>query len=213
MPRWKETLQKLLADYALPRAAEHLARFEEAYCEPHRRYHTLTHIEHLLSQFELASDAAGDAVVSRTPSNELLFAALYHDVVYDTNRSDNEEASAQQIGLILEECTAPSPDIDRIQEMIRATKHSGDFENADEETKLLLDADMSILGGTKDTYEEYVRNVRFEYKQVSDELWKYHRVRFLIGCLKSTRIYYSAYFSRLEKQARQNIADEALSLL
>lgn len=210
MPRWKEILEKLFSEYSLP--GEHLVRFEQAYSESHRRYHTLKHIEHLLWQLELACEDRRNEPGVIAPSNELLFAALYHDVVYDTNRSDNEEASAQEIGRILATCAAP-PEIARIQEMIRATKHNGDFENADEETKLLLDADMSILGGTKESYEEYVGNVRFEYKQVTDELWKYHRVRFLIGCLKSPRIYYSAYFSKLEKQARQNIAEEALSLL
>ncbi|MBX9567998.1 MAG: hypothetical protein K2X77_03845 [Candidatus Obscuribacterales bacterium] len=209
MADWKDTLQKLLEECALRDASVELARFESAYSEPHRRYHTLKHIDHMLQQLEIATTAG----VFNTPSKELLFAALYHDVVYDTNRSDNEEQSAQQTAEILRRCTANIPDIARIQEMIRATKHSGDFEDADDETKLLLDADMSILGSPKESYEEYVRNVRFEYKQVSDDLWKYHRVRFLIGCLKSTRIYLTSHFAKLEKQARQNIADEAVSLL
>ena len=227
MPRWKNTLQKLFDDYALSDAALELARFEKCYSEPHRKYHTLAHIDHLLLQIErvftesrerayqslLDESSSGTDLRAANPSNELLLAALYHDVIYDTARTDNEEQSARFVATVLARCINPPPDIARVQNMIRATKHSGDFEATDDETKLLLDADMSILGTSKEVYEEYVRNVRVEYKQVTDELWKYHRVRFLIGCLKSTRIYCSTYFSKLEKQARQNIADEALSLL
>lgn len=215
MAAWKNTLEKLLRDCAVQDVQSILLDFERAYSEAHRRYHTLKHIDHLLQQLDSAFSAVsvGASPAASAPSKELLLAALYHDVVYDTTRFDNEEQSAFLLGDLLSACDGVSLDISRIQEMIRATKHSGDFEPADEETKLLLDADMSILGTEKASYDDYVRNVRFEYRHVSDELWKYHRVRFLIACLKSTRIFYSSYFSTLEKQARQNIADEALSLL
>ena len=55
------------------------------YSEPHRHYHTLAHIvvcQELLS----ATDHA---------SLELRLAIVYHDIIYDTHRSDNEAESAK----------------------------------------------------------------------------------------------------------------------
>jgi predicted metal-dependent HD superfamily phosphohydrolase len=59
------------------------------YAEPHRRYHTATHImvmlRHVLDVFQSMQVQS---------STEVIAACLYHDAIYDTTRGDNEELSA-----------------------------------------------------------------------------------------------------------------------
>lgn len=58
----------------------------ERYNEPHRFYHTLTHLEDILQQ-----------LTSRQLDNNeaLLLATVYHDVIYDPKSTTNEEDSAR----------------------------------------------------------------------------------------------------------------------
>jgi predicted metal-dependent HD superfamily phosphohydrolase len=68
-------------------AATVLEETVRAYREPHRHYHTLDHVAALLTLLDRygAEVADSDAVTA---------AILFHDVVYDPARHDNEEASA-----------------------------------------------------------------------------------------------------------------------
>ncbi|MGH3379956.1 MAG: HD domain-containing protein, partial [Actinoallomurus sp.] len=75
-------MSDLLASWPGPEAigADLLRR----YAEPHRRYHTTTHLAEVLDHVgELAGEAA-DADAVR-------LAAWFHDAVYDPARGDNEE--------------------------------------------------------------------------------------------------------------------------
>ena len=57
------------------------------YAEPHRRYHTLAHLEAVL---DLVDEFAGEA----DDPDLVRLAAWFHDAVYDPQRDDNEERSA-----------------------------------------------------------------------------------------------------------------------
>ena len=72
---------------------EHDSRYVDAlllrYAEPHRYYHTATHIMKVVRNlFDLST------VLGRQPSAELLAAGLYHDAIYDPRADDNEARSA-----------------------------------------------------------------------------------------------------------------------
>ena len=61
------------------------------YSEPHRRYHTLQHLAECFAAFdEIAHLAEHPADVE--------LALWFHDAIYDTRRSDNEQRSAEQSG-------------------------------------------------------------------------------------------------------------------
>ena len=59
------------------------------YAEPHRRYHTATHIMLTIRHLHDMCRAAGSEA-----SPEVLAAALYHDAIYDPTADDNEARSA-----------------------------------------------------------------------------------------------------------------------
>src|SRR5689334_10156503 len=71
----------------LPLAAAVLEDLVRAYGEPHRHYHTLYHIAALLALLDRHGSDGSDR-------EALTLAILFHDVVYDPARPDNEEASA-----------------------------------------------------------------------------------------------------------------------
>lgn len=60
---------------------------ETAYASPARSYHNLTHIQFLINRLIEVKSQIRDW-------NTLLFAAFYHDLVYDAASKTNEEESA-----------------------------------------------------------------------------------------------------------------------
>lgn len=64
---------------------------QESYGAPTRHYHNLQHLHEMLGWLERA--AAAGALPSPQPPAVVL-AVFFHDIVYDAQRHDNEEASA-----------------------------------------------------------------------------------------------------------------------
>jgi predicted metal-dependent HD superfamily phosphohydrolase len=136
------------------------------------------------------------------------FAIWFHDVIYDTKRSDNEEKSAEFASEVLGSLGVPEQTIATVWEMILATKyHRGADLSWD--TKAFLDLDTSILGAPQEIYEEYSRAIRKEYSWVPDVLYQKGRMKVLNDFLEREYIYYTEEIrTRYELQARHNIAEE-----
>ena len=60
----------------------------DQYTQPHRRYHTMEHIEAVLREFDDARHLAKDPDLME-------FALVMHDAIYNPRRDDNEERSAE----------------------------------------------------------------------------------------------------------------------
>ena len=71
-----------------PTSRTEWAALVAAWSEPHRRYHDLAHLAAVLG---LVGELGGT-----TDPDAVRLAAWYHDAVYDPERSDNEEISAQR---------------------------------------------------------------------------------------------------------------------
>src|SRR5687767_4640444 len=98
-------------------AADLLRRWSE----PHRRYHTLEHLQAVLAVVDEHADLAADADAVR-------LAAWYHDAVYEPFATDNEARSA---------ALAPSEEVSRLVLLTAGHKVAvGDRNGA-----LLADAD------------------------------------------------------------------------
>jgi predicted metal-dependent HD superfamily phosphohydrolase len=124
------------------------------YGEPHRRYHTLEHIEEVLE---------------RVHGTELELAAWYHDVIYDTRATDSEARSAAHAGEQLQRLGAPDDVIAEVQRLIMLTAgHQANDPRGSE----LVDADLAILTMGRARYERYARDVRAEYAHVDDAAWR-----------------------------------------
>jgi predicted metal-dependent HD superfamily phosphohydrolase len=168
-----------------------------AYSQPHRRYHAISHVEHCLQQL------AEDWQYAVHP-NEVRWALLFHDAVYDPRREDNEARSADWACRVMEELQRPEDEKARVRALIMATAHASEPRTADE--ALLLDIDLSILGAGEAAFDEYDRSIRAEYEWVPQEHYRQARARVLQSFLDRERIYSTVvYRQRYERPARANL--------
>ncbi len=114
-----------------------LAQLTAKYSEPHRHYHTVAHIESCLRR-------APQQWTYAVHLNEIRWALLFHDVIYDTHRQDNEARSADWACEVMDELQRPAQEKERVRSLIMATAHAHEPRTSDE--ALLLDIDLSVLG-------------------------------------------------------------------
>ena len=196
--RWGRLAQALLLPADVTQSA--WTEIEAAYTEPHRSYHTLTHIEAVLSGLDIHRDLFNDAHIAE-------LALVYHDLVYDPARHDNESLSAAGLTARLSDHL----DGNRLKHAcshIEATRHHD--ETPDRDTNLVLDLDMSVLGAAWADYLAYARGVYAEYAPIyGSEAYAVGRVKlFLEPTLAKDRIFLTDPFAALEPQTRDNIARE-----
>jgi len=189
-----------------PSAIESLFKsIVEHYSAKNRAYHNLSHIQSLLS----LSESLPDKIQNR---DALYFAVWFHDVIYDTKRSDNEEKSAEFAVEALAILGVPERTIAITREMILATKHHRS-DDLSWDMKAFLDLDTSILGAPEEIYKEYSRAIRKEYSWVPGFLYRKGRMKVLNDFLDRESIYQTEEIgAKYETQARHNIAEEIRAL-
>lgn len=182
------------------------------YGEPHRHYHTATHVMMVLRSVHDLSAMAG-----REPKPELVVAALYHDAIYDPRVNDNEARSAELAQRDLAEIGWPSEQRDAVASLVLATAThvtNDGHKLAGEATDILLDADLAILGADPQTYQAYATGVRAEYFFVDDQQWCTGRGTVLQHFLDSPRLFRTDHMhNEREHRARANIQAELASLV
>lgn len=177
-----------------------------AYSERQRHYHTLQHLRECLLHFEAAASLA------RRPA-EVELALWFHDAVYDPQRADNEERSAEWAARSVRAAGCGDAVAQRISGLVLATKSHEAATDTDADTQLLVDIDLAILGAAPARYAEYGRQVRAEYAHVPDDAFRTRRERVLAGFLARPRIYATAaYHDALEQRARANLRGEIETL-
>ena len=197
---WMDLSGKYTADSALQ---ENMFReICEAYSEEGRFYHTLQHITAILNTIEEFSSSIKN-------KDAMLFTCWYHDIVYNTYRTDNEEQSAVLGAEALNKLSVPGSMIQDIISLIHQTKAHGEMRERTFDEKLFLDADLRILGESNKLYVKYAEAVRKEYSQYPDEAYNKGRKHVLETFLQQPYIYKTDEFrERFEKQARFNISLE-----
>jgi predicted metal-dependent HD superfamily phosphohydrolase len=175
-----------------------------AYGEPHRRYHTVEHLEEALA---VAADLGGSAAVE--------LAIWFHDAVYDPARFDNEERSAAMAVAELAGLGTDGRLVAEVAALVLATKGhdvAGD-EPAGTDQHEMLDADMAILGSPPAAYVRYADAIRAEYGHLPDEVFRPGRAAVLRGFLaRPTLFLTAAALERFEAAARHNLAEELARL-
>lgn len=179
------------------------------YNEPQRAYHSLQHIQQLFGQFDQVKNNLHEPHI-------IALALLYHDVIYEPTRSDNELKSAEYAVesltgyLSAEQCQhiytlimmTASHQIDKWSNKVKEREEYSD-------AAYLLDMDLSILGSSWSVYEHYSHAVSQEYAHVSDDDYRVGRMAVLKELLAHPTLYLTDYYyERLEKQARKNIEHE-----
>lgn len=176
-----------------------------SYSEPHRAYHTLTHLEFVFAMLDRH-------VVGLREKGWLAFACWYHDVIYDPRAKDNEDRSAVRAAEEMLSIGVLPEVVARAASLIRATAHHQTAQ-ADADDALFLDADFSILGAAPEAYRTYVDGVRYEYGHVDEAGWRAGRGAFLKQALAAPRLFRTEVFERAYgAQARANAAAELTAL-
>jgi predicted metal-dependent HD superfamily phosphohydrolase len=181
--------------------------------EPHRHYHSATHVMWVLRHVEALLPAADP----RTDGDAVRLAALYHDAAYDPRASDNEAVSAKLARSVAEQLGWPQPRADLVHALVLATALGGEVPRRDEPDHdaycVLLDADLAILGAEPNDYRAYVNGVRREYAHVSDDDWRTGRSAVLRHLLDLDPLYRSDTMRRARMaRARANMAAELATL-
>ena len=173
---------------------------ERRYSEPHRAYHNLDHIDHMLSCLK----ALG------VSDERLELAIWFHDVVYDPTATDNEKASAmlfeEKLGSFL------SPEFcGDVMRLVLATD-PGTERTGEPGEDLIVDIDLSILSMDWDFYDAYRAGIRKEYAHVPDDLFAVGRTE-ILRSLMAQDVYATAHFKKLETAAKANMNREIALLM
>jgi len=174
-----------------------------AWSEPHRRYHDLAHLAAVLGLVGELGGAAADPDAVR-------LAAWYHDVVYDPERSDNEEVSAQRAraglrGLVTDER------LDEVERLVLLTA-GHDPAPGDTNGAVLCDADLAVLAAPPESYAAYASAVRLEYGHLGDQEFTSGRIAVLEHLLALPTLYRTEAALPWTDTARANLTAE-LTLL
>ena len=169
----------------------------QRYSEPHRAYHTLQHLRECFTQLDATRDNADRP-------HEIELALWFHDAIYDTHRSDNEEQSAELSERAMLAGRVDPAIIMRVKSMIMVTKHDRPCRSRDE--ALLTDIDLAILGADRERFTEYERQIREEYCWVPDPQFRDGRAAILRRFLEHNSIFNTeAFQERFEARARENL--------
>jgi predicted metal-dependent HD superfamily phosphohydrolase len=174
--------------------------FEEVmarYAEPHRRYHTMRHLEEC---FELLERVRGEA---KQPG-EVELALWFHDAIYETRRHDNEQRSAEWAQSAAAEAGLDASVGERVAALIMATRHDATPVGTD--ACVLVDVDLSILGAEPLRFDEYERQIREEYQWVPETLFRRERRKILRRLLARPTLFNTASMREShERRARANL--------
>lgn len=168
--------------------------------EPHRHYHTLSHVAHVLR-------AAGElmAAVPVADPRAVRLAAWFHDAIYDPRSSTNEADSAALAGRLLPGAGASESCVRAVERLVRVTAH---HEPSADDEAVLVDADLGVLAADPTGYDAYVHQVRAEYAHLDDATWQRGRAAVLRHLLDRARLFHTTPMRALEQRARANMAAE-----
>jgi len=195
LSRWEATLpgQQQIAEGLLTR-----------YAEPHRHYHTPTHLARVLHMIDdLAEDQ--DLFLVR-------LAAWFHDAVYaiPSGQVSNEEASARLAIRELGRAGLEQEDLTQVVRLVRLTA-SHTPGSRDPEGELLCDADLSILAASPAEYVAYAAAIRKEYAAIPEEVFLAGRLQVLTS-LSEGEIFRTIKGRALTEAARTNLTAECAAL-
>lgn len=170
--------------------------------EPHRRYHTTSHLLSTLRAVDLLQEEARDPEAVR-------YAVWFHDAVYEGRPGRDEDESAALAERLLALMGREPGLITEVARLVGITKdHRPDRWDAN--GAVLCDADLSTLAGHAEEYLAYTTAVRAEYGHVSDEAFRTGRLQVLRSLLAAPHLFHTPFGrTHWEPRARSNMLAEA----
>jgi len=182
------------------------------YTAKDRHYHNIRHIYRMCKLWLKYKNKMSDP-------DAVFFAIIYHDIIYNPKKKNNEEASAMFFHKLATKKSFKSDlsFLTKVRSLIVATKHGDKLSVLMSDSKdcaFLLDFDLEILGTEHlDVYDWYKSGVRKEYKMYSNKIYNNGRKSFLEAFLKKEKIYLTKEFKRREKRAKINLHNEIKSYI
>lgn len=169
------------------------------YDDPPRAYHDWRHVESCLGELAHAQHLCADV-------RSVEIALWFHDAIYDPQRNDNEQRSADAAADAMRAVEAGDQQIATVRQLILDTQHHG--EPSSNDGRIVADIDLAILGQSPEAFAEYERAIRLEYAHVSGPDFARGRAAVLKRFLDRPSIYWTSHFrDRYEKVARKNLSD------
>ncbi|MEO0405418.1 MAG: hypothetical protein AAF193_11155 [Bacteroidota bacterium] len=157
---WNEYVKPYFKDEA--RSNKEIDWIYYQHSRPNRFYHGLGHLEFLLTAFE-------DIKAKLKSPHLVVIAIFYHDSVFNALKKNNEEKSAKKAIDALKEGALSPPEIEKVHDLIMATKSH--IKSEDQDINLFVDMDLAILGSSYSEYEKYSASVRKEYSVFPDFIY------------------------------------------
>jgi predicted metal-dependent HD superfamily phosphohydrolase len=161
------------------------------YLEPHRRYHGIHHIAHMLAAGAEAGLDDGQ-----------MMAIWFHDAIYDPRSKSNEADSGALAETRLLAAGWQATAARRVHDIVLATR---DHRPTVDGSALVLDLDLMSLALP---WPEFCRNtdhIRAEYAHVGDADFTAGRAAFFATMLQRERLFHTTFGARFEAQARANL--------
>lgn len=162
------------------------------YSESQRHYHTIKHIIDCLTKLH---EYFLEMIESQRDLAVITIALVYHDVIYDVHKEDNEVKSAELAESHLTTLGVLKKEIDDVYALIIATiAHEHDKPPQSQGTysflrDVLIDIDMSILSSERDLYVLYAQEVALEYAFLGKTVYRKRRKEVLSGILDNKHVY------------------------
>lgn len=141
------------------------------YSEPKRHYHTIDHLEAMITDLKEVKDKISDW-------DTTLFVVFYHDIIYKASSNTNEADSAKLAKKRLTEISYPVDKIEKCVAMILASKQHE--LSQDNDTNYLIDVDLAVLGENSEVYQKYTEQIREEYSIYPDFMYANGRKKTLL---------------------------------
>lgn len=175
-----------------------LLELTRRYTEAHRRYHDLLHVADMLCK--------GSAL---DLSDEQVMAVWFHDAIYQPGGKTNEQDSAD---LCVKRLSALGWNNNRVQVVRQIVLDTDEHVPSIDESKKVIDLDLSTLAATWAEYQENGRRIKSEYNNLSDADWDAGRAVWLKEMLGRGRLFWTDWGRPLEQKARDNLRRDLESL-
>lgn len=135
------------------------------YEEPHRKYHTISHLNEMLKKLDTLN-------LSEYDYELLVVSIIFHDIVYDPKSKTNEEDSIE----LFKEYSYEDRFDKKVYKLILSTKEHKPYDNL---YRILIDMDLSGIKRDLKGLLEWEEGIRYEYNFVPYEEYKEKRIEFL----------------------------------
>lgn len=181
---------RVLSPHAEPSAVHDTgADLLRRWSEPHRRYHTTTH---LVEMFWALEELESAGVLDPRSATLGRLAGWFHDAVYTVPDADgNEERSAQVASAALPRLGFDTADLATVDHLIRASERH-ELPGPDALEGAFHDADLWVLSAAPERFDTYCAQVREEYARLPDAAYARGRTAVLAPFLDRHRIYATA---------------------